>query len=328
LGSWRRFLRKRGDAILEPGFQALDANRVASADKSARASELVFLLQVSRPGLWSTTALFYLMPLGRTDFMHSPTLWLGLSYVLFPLGFLLYGVNDIVDAEADRSNPRKGTFLFGSLGAAEQLAALRWKIAAVQIPFLIIFFFLAGARIFLWFLVLLIAVGLYNAPRFGWKSHPPLDVLIQASYLLVFVLSSWLNQVHQLPWQTFLFGAMFAMHSHIFGEVMDIEPDRRSGRRTTATLMGAVPSKLLIAAILCAETVLVYFSFRDLVITGFLGFGAAWFLSDALLIWKNRPYRPSEMRLFMWGWNAAAFCGMFWNWSTGSLLHARHVAGL
>jgi hypothetical protein len=45
--------------------------------------------------------------------------------VLFPLGFLLYRVNDIADAEADRRNPRKGTFLFGSRGAAEQLAALK-----------------------------------------------------------------------------------------------------------------------------------------------------------------------------------------------------------
>jgi 4-hydroxybenzoate polyprenyltransferase len=131
-----------------------------AAKKSATASELVFLLQVSRPGLWSTTALFYLMPLGRADLWHSRTLWLGLFYVLFPLGFLLYGVNDIVDAEADRLNPRKGTFLFGSLGAVEQLAALRWKIAVVQIPFLIIFFFRIGPRILAWFGVLLIAVGI------------------------------------------------------------------------------------------------------------------------------------------------------------------------
>jgi 4-hydroxybenzoate polyprenyltransferase len=179
-----------------------------------------------------------------------------------------------------------------------------------------------------WFAALLIAVGLYNAPRFGWKSHPPFDVLIQASYLLVFVLSSWLNGVPQLPWQTFLFAALFAMHSHIFGEVMDIEPDRRSGRRTTATLMNAAPSKLLIAAFLCLETVLVYFPFGDLIITGFLGFGAVWFLTDALLIWKNRPYTSTEMRLFMWGWNAAAFAGMFWNWTNGSLLHVRRIAGL
>ncbi len=272
--------------------------------------------------------MFYLMPLGHADFLHSRTVWLGLLYALFPLGFLLYGVNDIVDAEADRLNPRKGTFLFGSLGAADQLAALRWKIAAIQVPFLIIFFVLTGPRILYWFAALLLAVVLYNAPRFGWKSHPPFDVLIQASYLLVFVLSCWLNQVPQLPWQTFVFGAMFAMHSHIFGEVMDIAPDRLSGRRTTATLIGPVPSKLLIAAFLSVETALVYVFFGDLVITVFLGFGAAWFLLDALLIWKNRPYSPTEMRLFMWGWNAAAFAGMFWNSTRGSLLHARHVAGL
>ena len=266
------------------------------------------------------------MPLGHADILHSRTLWLGLFYVLFPLGFLLYGVNDIVDAEADRWNPRKGTFLFGSLGATEQLAALRWKIAAVQIPFLIVFFVLIGPRIFAWFAVLLQAVALYNAPRFGWKSHPPFDVLIQASYLLVFVLSSWLNGAAQLPWQAFAFGAMFAMHSHIFGEVMDIEPDRLSGRRTTATLIGAVRSKLLIAGFLCVETALVYVFFRDLLITGFLGFGVVWFVLDALIIWKKCPYSPTAMRLFMWGWNGAAFAGMFWNWSNGSLTHVNGIA--
>jgi 4-hydroxybenzoate polyprenyltransferase len=313
---------------LQPSLPAPHASHVASVGRSGRASELAFLLQVSRPGLWSTTALFYLMPLGRADFLHSRTLWLGLFYVLFPLGFLLYGVNDIADAEADRLNPRKGTFLFGSLGAAEQLAALRWKIAAVQIPFLIVFFVLIGPRILSWFAALLLAVGIYNAPRLGWKSHPPFDVLIQASYLLVFVLSSWLNGAAQLPWQTSVFGAMFAMHSHIFGEVMDVEPDRLSGRRTTATLIGAATSKLLIAGILCVETVLVYVFFGDLVITGFLGFGAAWFVVDALVIWKNRTYSPMEMRLFMWGWNAAALLGMYWNWSRGSLTHLRHAAGL
>ncbi|MGB7283086.1 MAG: UbiA family prenyltransferase [Candidatus Acidiferrum sp.] len=305
----------------------MNESHVGTAKKDARASELVFILQVSRPGLWTTTALFYLMPLGHADFLHSGTLWLGLFYVVFPLGFLLYGVNDIVDAKGDRLNPRKGSFLFGSLGAAEQLVALRWKIAAVQVPFLAVFLAVAGTRVLLWFAALLLAVGLYNAPRFSWKSHPPFDVLIQSSYLLIFVLSSWLNHVPQLPWQTFLFGALFAMHSHIFGEVMDLEPDRLSGRRTTATLIGTVSSKLLIAGLLCAEAVLVQFYFGGLVITGFLTFGAAWFVSDALIVWKNGPYSPGEMRLFMWGWNAAALAGIFWNWSTGTLTHLRHAVG-
>jgi 4-hydroxybenzoate polyprenyltransferase len=291
-------------------------------------SYLVFLLQVSRPGLWSTTALFYLMPLGHADFLHSGKLWLGLFFVLFPLGLVLYGVNDIVDAETDALNPRKGTFMFGSRGAREQLAALKWQIAVVQIPFAIAFHFFVGPRVLWWYALLLLAVGLYNAPGIAWKGRPPFDVLIQASYLLVFVLSSWLNNAPQLPWQTFLFGAMFAMHSHIFGEVMDIEPDRLSGRRTTATSVGRVRAKFLIAAFLFIETALVQIYFRDWIISGFLAFGALWFLIDATLLWKSRAYSPREMRLFLWGWNAAALMGMFWNWTHGTLTHVVSATGL
>ncbi len=272
--------------------------------------------------------MFYLMPLGHADILHSGKLWLGLFFVLFPLSFLLYGVNDIVDAGADALNPRKGTFMFGSRGAREQLAALKWQIAVAQFPFVAAFYFLVGPRILGWYAVLLVAVGLYNAPGIAWKGRPPFDVLIQASYLLVFVLSSWLNKVAQLPWQTFLFGAMFAMHSHIFGEVMDIEPDRLSGRRTTATLIGRVRAKFLIAGFMCIETSLVWTYFRDWIITGFLVLGALWFLIDATLLWKDRAYTPRQMRLFLWGWNAAALLGMLWNWTHSTLTHVVSTTGL
>jgi len=293
--------------------------------KGQQASYLEFLVQVSRPGLWSTTAMFYLMPLGHADLFRSGKLWLGLFFVLFPLGFLLYGVNDIVDAEGDRLNPRKGTFLFGSRGAREQLSTLKWQVAVVQIPFLLTFYFLVGPRILWWYAVLLLAVGLYNAPRLAWKGRPPFDVLIQASYLLVFVLSSWLNNAPQLPWQTFVFGALFAMHSHVFGEVMDIEPDRLSGRTTTATLIGRVPAKFLIAGFLSIETALVYFYFHDPIIAGFLVIGMIWFVLDAAVLWKSRAYSPAEMRLFLWGWNIAALLGIFWNWSQGTLTHVNSI---
>src|ERR1700730_12278401 len=261
-------------------------------------SELVFLIQVARPGLWTTTALFYLMPLGHRAFFRSWIFWVGVFYVLVPLGLVLYGVNDIVDAEADVYNPRKGTFLFGSLGAKEQLAALRWEIAAAQVPFLALSLFLIGPKILLWYATLAVAVALYNAPRVGWKGRPPFDVLIQASYLLVFVLSSGLNQAPELPWPTFVFGALFAMHSHIFGEVMDIVPDRKSGRRTTATQIGAVRAKLLIAALLCVETGMVYWFCHDAVISGFLGAGVVWFVLDSIMLWKERTYTPGQMRAF------------------------------
>ena len=289
-------------------------------------STALFLIQVSRPGLWTTTTLFYLMPLGKSFDFRKGYFWLGLFYIVFPLGLLLYGVNDIVDAEGDRYNPRKGTYLFGSRGADQQLLALRGQIAAAQMPFLYLFLMSCGLRILLWFAALLFAVYLYNARPFALKGRPPFDVLIQASYLLVFVLSSWLNRVPQLPWQTFLFGALFAMHSHVFGEVMDIEPDQKSGRRTLATQIGRVPAKLFIASLLIIECILVSKYFDDRAIIIFLGAGALFFLLDATLLWKNHAYSTPQMRLFLWGWNAAAILGIVWNALHGSLLIARQVA--
>jgi 4-hydroxybenzoate polyprenyltransferase len=295
---------------------------VAAADSWR--GDFGFLLQVSRPGLWTTTALFYLLPLGHAVNFTYLRFWIGLIYVLIPLGFLLYGVNDIADAEADRGNPRKGTFLFGSLGRTEQLAALRWQIVAVQIPFVAIFLWWIGPGFLLWLGALLVAVALYNAPRTGLKGRPPFDVLIQASYLLIFVLSSWVNGAPQLPWQTFAFGGLFAMHSHLFGEVMDIGPDREAGRSTTALRLGAVGTKLLMAGILSVEVGLIAGYFRDLVIAGFLAGGVLWFVADACWWWRNRPYSPAIMRMFMWSWNGAAVLLILWDYAQGTL---RHTSG-
>jgi lycopene elongase/hydratase (flavuxanthin-forming) len=292
----------------------------------SRQSDFAFLLQVCRPGLWTTTALFYLMPLGHSVNFSSAKFWVGLTYVLIPLGFLLYGVNDIFDLEADRLNPRKGTFLFGSLGRKEQLAALRWQIVSLQIPFVAAFLTWIGARALLWFGVLLAAVAIYNAPRIGFKTLPPFDVLLQASYLLVFVLSSWVNGVRQLPWPTFAFGALFAMHSHLFGAVMDIAPDREAGRMTTAVRIGAVRAKLLIAVFLSVEAALVTRYFHDRVIAGFLAAGAVWFVADALWWWRSQPYSRKAMTLFMWLWNAAALLLIVWDYMQGTLTSSARLA--
>jgi 4-hydroxybenzoate polyprenyltransferase len=157
-------------------------------------------------------------------------------------------------------------------------------------------------------------VALYNAPRIGFKTRPPFDVLMQASYLLVFVLSSWLNGVPQLPWQAFAFGALFAMHSHLFGEVMDIVPDRESGRTTTAVRIGAARTKLLMAVVLSVEVALVSRYFHDCVIAGFLAIGAVWFVADALWLWRNKPYSRKVITLFMSMWNAAAPLLIVWDY--------------
>lgn len=242
-------------------------------------------------------------------------------YVTLPLGLIIYGWNDIADAEIDRFNPRKGTFLFGARGSPQQLSKLPLQIAVVQTIFAGVFFHFIGGKSLLWFASLAIFTAIYNLPRYGLKSHPPFDILNQAGYLLVFILSSWLNHAPQLRWPAMLFGALFAMHSHVFGEIMDFAPDRLSGRRTTATVIGVAPAKLLTSGMLLFESLLVYKWYANIWITCALGFAAVWFVLDALIIWRDHPYSLQTMRVFMFGWNAIALGSIGWVWSTASFNH-------
>jgi len=287
----------------------------------SRSSDFSFAIKASRPGLWATAAWFYLLPLGGRNVFHSLSFWLGLIYVTLPLGLIIYGWNDIADAEIDRFNPRKGTFLFGARGSHEQLSKLPLQIAAVQAISAGVFCYLIGPKSLVWFAALVTFTAIYNLPRFGLKSHPPFDILNQAGYVLVFILSSWLNHVPQLRWPAMLFGALFAMHSHIFGEIMDFAPDRLGGRRTSATVIGVVPAKLLISAMLLFETLLAYKYFANIWILGMLAFGFFWFLLDSLIIWRAQPYSLKAMRLFMFGWNAIALGSMGWVWLTAPFSH-------
>jgi 4-hydroxybenzoate polyprenyltransferase len=140
------------------------ANAVESAVER-KSSGFWFLLKTARPGLWATSVWFYLLPLGGRHVFHLPGFWLGLLYVTFPLGLILYGWNDIADAEADRLNPRKGTFLFGARGSSEQLRSLPLAIAGVQTLFAVVFSTIAGSRVLVWFLALAACTAIYNLPR-------------------------------------------------------------------------------------------------------------------------------------------------------------------
>jgi 4-hydroxybenzoate polyprenyltransferase len=263
------------------------------------------------------------LPLVQRNVFHSPAFWLGALYCTFPLGLLLYGWNDYVDFEIDHDNPRKGNFLFGARGSREQLRKLPAQIALVQAPFLIAFCYFGGLRMLLWMAGTVAAAGIYNWPRYGFKSRPPLEILNQAGYLFVFVLSSWLNRAPQLSTAAFVFGALFAMHSHVFGEIMDLEPDRASGRRTTATVIGRVPAKLLIAALLVTECALVFACFHDRVLSGFLLASGIWFALDAAFVWRGRPYTPGQMKFAMVMWNLIALGSMPWVWWKASLAAVR-----
>jgi len=292
---------------------------VSQPPPSRLAAELAFVVQAARPGFWLTAIWFYFVPVGGQSVLGQAEFWAGLVYVTFPLGVLLYGWNDVVDFDVDRFNPRKGTYLFGARGTPGRLRSLPWQIACVQLPFAVLFVWLLGLKALAWFGTLTALTALYNLRPFAFKGRPGFDLLNQAGYLLVFVLASWLNHVPQVPWFTFLFGAMFAMHSHLFGQIMDLEPDRRAGRRTLAGVLHARPAKWLLIAFLAAEAVLIWTRARDPWLAAFLAVSAVWFMLDVTLLWRDRPYSPRAMRLLFLGWNAVALGSIPWVWHTASL---------
>ncbi|MFK7797738.1 MAG: UbiA family prenyltransferase [Aureispira sp.] len=284
-------------------------------------AQLLFYLKVSRPGLWFATLWLYLLPTSQmTDIYQSWPFWYGLFYVCFPLNFLVYGWNDMVDYETDALNPRKDSFWFGARGSKEQLQVLWRAIAFSQVLFFPALIWAGGWKVALFLLLFTIINGLYNLPERGLRSHPPLELLCQVGYLLVVPLSIWVNQLEGLPWQTYLYLFLFAMQSHIMGEVMDIVPDTKAGRKTTGTVLGTKRTKLLIIGIVFLEVTLLFSIYQEYIFGGLLALGLFWLLLDVLVIYKDKPYTILEMKLFALMSNVVAVMSMAYVWWSGCLL--------
>jgi 4-hydroxybenzoate polyprenyltransferase len=271
------------------------------------------VIKVSRPGFWPTHIWFYLLPFAQQDMFGSFAFWLGAIYVCFPMGLLIFGWNDLGDAETDTINPRKDSWLFGASPDASLRRHLPWIIAAVQIPFLIAFVQIGGWKMVIWFVALIAANATYNS--LGCKKLPLLDLLNQIGYLLVFVLASWLCSVKQLNGPAMLFSAFFAMHSHLFGQIMDIDEDQVAGRRSTAVTIGVTNSKLLLVAILLAEASIAAVYFRGWIISLFMLAAAVFFIADAFFGPKRYPL--SFVKTFFIGWNLIAILTMHIIWRYG-----------
>ncbi len=279
-------------------------------------------IEVARPGFWSTQLWFFLLPLGGHRLFGHPGFWLGAVYATFPLGHLLYGWNDLADYQTDRLNPRKGNLLFGAKLAPEQLRGLPRQMLLVQLPFVIAFIWFIGWKVLWWFAATVVVNAMYNWPGIGFKSRPFLDLANQTGYVLLFVLSSWVCEVPQLPWPAFVFGAMFAMHSHLLGQMSDVEPDRAAGRRTTAVVIGVAKSKLLAGALLLGEAWLVSTYFHSPALVGFLLIAGIGFWGDCLLR-GNQTVTDRQLAWVLLAWNAVAVVSMYWVWRDGIFVSGR-----
>lgn len=283
--------------------------------------QLSFIFKSSRPGLWFATLWLYLLPTSQmSEVWVSVPFWVGIFYVCFPMNLLIYGWNDYVDAEADKHNPRKDSFLFGARGTEKQVASLPIWIFIVQLLCIPAISYYTGLKFLILLVTFIIINGLYNLPERGLRSMPPLELLCQIGYLLIVPLSILLNETAQLPLWSYVYLLLFAFQSHLIGEVMDIVPDKAAGKTTTAVILGMFYTKLVIISIVSLEVLLLVFVFSDYVFAGILAMGLAWLILDLLFIYKTKVYSLGEMKLFGYLSNVIAVLSMSYVWWSGCLI--------
>ena len=272
--------------------------------------------------MWFPTLWIYLVPFGNEpEFWKQSLFWIGLVFVTFPLNYLVYGLNDFNDVKADAVNERKGNFLFGAKFSKAQLQKIPLKIAIVIVPFIVYFSVIAGWKMLLLLMFMIVINILYNFKPFRFKERPPFEIFIQVGYVFVAFFSVVLNNLPSLPWQTTMYLSFFAFQAHIAGEIMDIEPDILSQKKTTATLIGRKKSKIVMLLLLLVEVYVLLCWFQDFVLSGFLGIFSVWLFLDTFFFFKDKPYTLFQMKLFGIAMNLSAVLSMIWVLYSGKLLH-------
>jgi 4-hydroxybenzoate polyprenyltransferase len=204
---------------------------------SSTANGARYLLKLSRPRFW-----FYLagpvvvgvtFAAGVPADLFSPVAVVLFLYFLLPGNVLLYGVNDVFDADVDAANPKKEE-------REVRYGGQRSVVAAVAVSALLglALFLLTPAVAWPW-LAGFFALGVeYSAPPLRFKTTPFLDSFSNGLYILPGATAyAALSGTHP-PLAAVAGGWLWTMGMHTFSAIPDIDPDREAGIRTTATVLG------------------------------------------------------------------------------------------
>ena len=145
-------------------------------------------------------------------------------------------------------------------------------------------------RALLWFSAVLLVNWLYNfGPRLS-SNLAPLDVICPCGYLLVVPLSSWLNGLPDPPLRSWAHAGVLVLRTQLWLQTFDADADADADRRTSAVLLGVRRAQTALAALLAAETALVFCAFENWPLRSFSA------ISMALLVAQALPARSPPVK--------------------------------
>lgn len=236
------------------------------------------LLKISRPGLWLVFIWLYLWPTGgRFGLLSSPKFWLGLLYCTFPLNLLVYGMNDLVDEDVDKNNPRKGNFIYGAIATKSDLRKLPFQILCWNVAPLAFLSCLDSAhtgQYACWLLASFVINFVYNNKPFQLSRCCPWELpTMILGHFLIPALSCQINGVPLPSAASWMYHSLLLSRSHIWLEFADIEVDSREGKRTIAVFLGPKWSLALVLLLTFSEAVVSFSLLNSWVLAGFSLFG-------------------------------------------------------
>jgi 4-hydroxybenzoate polyprenyltransferase len=211
--------------------------RLAPSEQSL----LGYLFWLSRPRFWLYLAgpvvVGVVYAAGSPAEFFEPVAVALFLYFLVPANVFLYGINDVFDADIDELNPKKAAegreVRYGDRGGWPVVApvAIAAALAIAFVPAVPVDGLVALAGF--------LALGaVYSAPPLRLKTTPLLDSASNGLYVLPAVVGYAAIGGSYPPLLAVTGGWVWAMGMHTFSAIPDIEPDRRAGIRTTATLLG------------------------------------------------------------------------------------------
>jgi 4-hydroxybenzoate polyprenyltransferase len=247
----------------------------------SRSAQFLKLLQVSRPGLWIVFIWLYLWPTGgRRDLLSSPSFWIGFVYATFPLNLLVYGMNDLVDEDVDKSNPRKGNYIYGAKITKRDRAYLPNVILVSNLIPHFVMGFVTREWLFLsvWLLGAFSVNFLYNNRPFQFSRKFPFEVpTMVVGHLMIPLLACRINKLALPGMGSWIFNILLLVRSHIWLEFADIACDEKEGKRTFAVVFGPKVAFRTVIFLTVLESLSAYFLLKSIVLSLFSLFGVVVF---------------------------------------------------
>jgi 4-hydroxybenzoate polyprenyltransferase len=202
--------------------------------------DLRHLLKISRPRFWMYTAGPYILGTfasapGYKTFI-SLRFWIYLLVFVIAANVLIYGVNDLADADTDKHNEKKGSY---EVRLEKQQRAV--TVIACGIAFGTLVVSVIGQSMLTAVLMgvfLMLSIG-YSVPPLRFKARPLFDSVSNVLYAMPgFITASIWATDSTIPMTVIVASWLWCMAMHTFSAVPDVTADLKAGLATTATWLG------------------------------------------------------------------------------------------